>query len=76
MPLFLELEIPPLATTCALLIKNYVTASSKNFQVFSMSSYPIPITTIIFFIFQRLQLEYMCIFMYIYIYIYTHLCAR
>lgn len=48
MPFFLELEIPPLTTTHALLVKNYVTASSKKFQVFYMSSYPIPFTTIIF----------------------------
>ena len=55
MPFFLELEVPPLTTTQALLIKNYekkkknyVTASSKKFQVFYMSSYPIPFTTIIF----------------------------
>ena len=52
MPFFLELEIPPLTTTHALLVKNYVTASSKKFQVFYMSSYPIPFTTIIFWSFR------------------------
>ena len=69
MPFFLELEIPPLTTTHALLIKNYVTACSKKFQVFYMSSYPIPFTTIIFWSFRDFSWN-------IYIYTHTRVCVR